>query len=387
MPSPLYLRYHWVPGEWMKDGAPVEVTYIPSSWTSKLVSEAFWNDRTIPQKSANFFHRPNVFTTTTPYNIGDPWHAVDPDPDDDTLVAMTDSDTAALDTWNERYELWENIRSGWHEFEKFKWDKSPWGLVEWRVKIDRFTVAFAQRDEVTCARIATNLTHCINWSVDRALYLKYLPRSGRDTSPWWAIHCIVGNLLRIKSGLLMMASMPIRTQKITKISSVADKPVTFTATPSRKAAAAGQISTVYINMPVREEKPFDIDKSLFYNQVRETGEKVDGITQMDYLGLISDVLREITLYAPMHAMWLGSIMAAQAKLHTDRRTIRTEYSGAHITRWSSKWFFEIPEYSQHIIRVANDKQYDMNWNRDTETLEYGQEGRVGDGWAHMIPRP
>ena len=62
--------HRWPPAKlhnaWLKNGAKTRVYLIPSTWSSKLLSEAFWNDPRYPRKSDNFFHNSRRFRMTAP---------------------------------------------------------------------------------------------------------------------------------------------------------------------------------------------------------------------------------------------------------------------------------------------------------------------------------
>ncbi|TGJ78984.1 hypothetical protein E0Z10_g9789 [Xylaria hypoxylon] len=358
VPSALYMNHPSIPGDWQKDDAEINSTYTPASWTSRLLSEAFWNDPAVPQKSADYFHRPFIFSNSTRWGGGpQAWGAVEPDPDDHTLATMTNQDKQVLETWNERHQIWIGIREVWYDEERYKWENSPWAQIEWRIKIDLFAAAFAKRDEVACAQIATELVHRINWSEDRNTYIRYLPKNDRDLSPWWVLHCI---------GLLMMASIPIRDHPNLERSQMIETNWTYSAAPSLEAAAAGERYAVRFVMEGTQPKDeHGVNRSEYFDQVNETGQKVNDITQYDYLGLTCGVVNEVARYAPMYAVWVGSIMEAQIALREDRVSIQRNYLAAHSTRWASNWVYKIPKYNQRVIRVVNNVTYDMKWNKYT----------------------
>ncbi|KAI0533867.1 hypothetical protein GGR58DRAFT_521066 [Xylaria digitata] len=357
IPNPLYTHYPFIDGDWNKEGANILSTYTPASWTSKLLSEAFWNDENTPQKSADYFHRPFIFRNSTPWAVDfSRWGYVCPDLDDDTLATLVDEHSKVLETWNERHELLDNVRGSWYDDEVFKW---YW--IEWRVKIDRFAAAFARRDEVACGRIAIDLVYRVNWSEDRKTYEKYLPEDSRDLSPWWIFHCI---------GLLMMASIPIRHHRLVHNRATNQTNWTYSAVPSREAAASGAKYAIRLGFDGKKEEGNSVAGSTFFNQVRQTGQKVNDIEQFDYIGLVSDVVQDVVRYAPIYSAWVTNILEAQAKIHEERVVLQNDYREAHVTRWASRWLFEIPEYNQQVVRIVDNVRYEMRWNQDTQELEF-----------------
>ncbi|KAI1429089.1 hypothetical protein F5Y12DRAFT_710642 [Xylaria sp. FL1777] len=349
IPNVLRKEYNGIPGDWQNVGAIIRGCFTPASWTSKLLSEAFWKDVNIPQKSANYFHRPFTFTNSS-VNVGDRpryWGEVQVDPDAlGAFSTISETDKMVVRTWNERKALWKDFRGGWYEFEKFKWKASPWSRVPYVININNFANAFAERDEIKCARIATRLANIVNWGADQNVFLGYMPQNDSDLTPSWIFHCI---------------ATPIRLTELKRRTTHSSW--SYSTYPSRRASAGGHRGTICLGMNGKTE----IDScppSVFYNQILDTGRMEDGFTQFDYLELAVSVVTEIARYAPAYFNWVGAIVAAYHALVADREAIQARTPNSHQVRWASNWPFKIPTYDEHFGRFRLNEFSAMAWDEN-----------------------
>ncbi|KAI0908009.1 hypothetical protein F4823DRAFT_600846 [Ustulina deusta] len=219
-----------------------------------------------------------------------------------------------------------------------------------------FADAFARRDEIKCSRIAIELVHIVNWSEDRTVFLAYMPQHNRDLSSQWVIHSI---------GLLMMAAIPIRTAGLERSTSRTNW--TYSAYPSREAAAAGHRNAINLAMS-GETESYPTLPSEFYNQVLDTGRMNSGFTQLDYLELALSVVIRVIRYAPAYFSWVGEIIQAYHVLLADRQRIQQQLPGAHHTRWASNWCFKVPTYDTRFGRFRGNTFKEMMWTQERELV-------------------
>ncbi|KAJ3578626.1 hypothetical protein NPX13_g1941 [Xylaria arbuscula] len=374
VPNAMLKRYNGLPGEWHEPGSAVLGCYVPSSWTSKLLSEAFWVDQGIPKKSANCFHRPFTFTNQSVNSGARPadWGEVEVDPEAlDPASTLSEIDKMIIETWNERLGIWQTIRGPWFNFEFFKW-----ACMLTMLKLDEFADAFAKRDEIACASIAIQFTHAINWSVDQDTYNAYMPQTNRELSSPWVFHCIAAFQLWRREvtknralGLLMQAAIPIRTQELER--SRGPGSWTFSVYPSLHAAAAGHAESINLWQRDRQEEEM-VMPSTFFDQVLGTGEKKEGITQLDYLQLVVSTVSDISNYAAVYHSWVEAIISAFHVLQEDREKMSNLLPRAHQTRWATKWPFKPPPYDKKIGRFQGRDFVPLVWKSDG-TLVYEDE--------------
>jgi hypothetical protein len=83
-------------------GKLIEKVLIPAEFASKLLSESFWKDETIPRKSANFFHRASLFVSRTPNDTTQHLFNYIRDMEIDNqrdLTQLTDSERVMIEQW------------------------------------------------------------------------------------------------------------------------------------------------------------------------------------------------------------------------------------------------------------------------------------------------
>ncbi|KAI1127011.1 hypothetical protein F5Y10DRAFT_293250 [Nemania abortiva] len=340
---------------YLKDGAVVRSYPTSSSWPTKMLAEAFWEDQKYPNKSDNFFHRSTLFISTTRLSVSgdvvtyENWRRGirvrkakrPPEPPFDYP-----EDGVVVKDWNEQIDVWARIRAPWYEYEFAEWSLSPWGERVMRELVDEFEHHFAQKDHFACAGISDSFLTWVDWKGGHREYLADMPDRNRASSDW-AWHCI---------GLLMSASIPLRERKLARIGETGRK-WTLQHAPSQEASAAGHHNTIY-SRPLGglggDAKEETIPASEYWNTAYPNGSgriEIENFTQMDYLQSIVETQSLITgrqglVYADIHT----AIVQAHKDLLADRTNLEICYPGrGHTTRWASNWYFKMPEYSQRII--------------------------------------
>lgn len=155
----------------------------------------------------------------------------------------------------------------------------------------------------------------------------------------------------------MMASMPIRRDEVSQ-RKVPEPEWVVQLAPSRAAAAAGHVDTVYY-LRNRGLPPVQgvIDRSRLFNPIKRRTGEILNFTQFDYLNLIDDLIKLIIqLNGRVHIRFLHAIQRAQNALRADRRRIAASYHGrSHATRWASNWPLKLPDYDPTICSHVSGK--------------------------------
>ncbi|KAI0533016.1 hypothetical protein GGR58DRAFT_488285 [Xylaria digitata] len=331
--------------DFKKDGYINVSQHATSTWISKILSDSFWHDEAFPRKSENFFHRNPLFILENKKLPGYSERRINGEvlaADLTTLKYRYDEDEIAIEDWNTRLRTWDNARELWYDEALKKWGSTPWGHGEEREVVPRFEKAFLSKDIIRSAKIANWFISQINWNKDVDTYVTSLPAEGFESSDWvW--HCI---------GLLMMASIPLRGIVVSRQAA----PSTYMTehVPSKQAASNGHAKTVYIVRQDSPGKPEYTRPNIFYNRFRVPDRAYKDITQFDYLQLVDDVIKVIAYRnGDVHLNLLNAIKSAKDAIHADRTQLSQDYPGAHVTRWSSRWFFEFPAYSPALCSFVN----------------------------------
>ncbi|KAI0399786.1 hypothetical protein F4802DRAFT_602667 [Xylaria palmicola] len=335
-----------------EDGSLTTIYHLPSTWPSQMLAESFWNDETKPKKSENFFHCNRVLVMEAKNRDGHRSRPREPrlaDLDSVPLPFRYPEDKVLADDWRERNRLWEAHRAPWYDFGIREWGNTPWAELSGRQKVFRFAEAFAKKDGIACAGIASYFVSQLDWSGDLEAYASEMPTKDNPVE-FWAWHVI---------GLLMLASLPIRriplTRHVPTVTWFLELP------PSRAAAAAGHLKTVYVPHFDASSDPESSRTSACYNPIRrpEGGPPPAGdFTQLDFLELVDDVLGlVVTRDAVVHAGLLDAILAARAALRADRTRLAAGYP-AHASLWASAWYFRFPEYDPVLCSFV-----DGRWRR------------------------
>ncbi|GAW23676.1 hypothetical protein ANO14919_132510 [Xylariales sp. No.14919] len=325
-------------GAYLQEGAVYITHHIPSTWPSKLLSEAFWNSPDFPRKSDNFFHNPRLFRSTSVVQDGEltevsEMRAIGPN----QRNSQYPETKALLEDWTHLVAIWSHIRRPWFGIALRAWGDTPWWNGPRRDQISLFADAFAKKSHVQCATIADDLLQEIPWGDGRDEYLQHLPENG-NTSSEWAWHAI---------GLLMLASLPLRHRALFE-TALQDRSWIVELAPSRDAITAGHDKTVYIGSSLGDDpnSSLVVNASVLYDHTKPDGGEVDDFTQLDYLALITSMIALIAQRGgTLHVVFLDAITHAREALLQDRQRLETSYAAGHSTRWASEWPFKFPEYN------------------------------------------
>ncbi|KAK5634401.1 hypothetical protein RRF57_010114 [Xylaria bambusicola] len=353
-----------------QDGADNTLTLIPSLWTSKLVSEEFWKDDTIPRKSDNFFHSIDFFRSEHPYE------AATFDTDKRPIPIIMDRekirelhqqgqlDAGIVDMisdWEKRESLFNQARAGWYE-EK----RERWSYLEAR---RRFYVFDAEMKKASwnrrlyhCANNAHWLMSVIPWG-SRDQYTTYL-HEREKMWPWHAVGTIDFDLSFINHlciGLLMMAAIPFRLTEVRIQPPL--KPIHVTLYPSSENPTSMPVwkyirGATGANINYKEWTP----ASVFHDPLDRDGQVFfyGQYTHIDYLDLVKKLIK---YFASMETLvskpWIDEILRVEARIREQREQQRRAMTpvAMGLSYADTAWDFKIPEYD------PNQKWWSSNADR------------------------
>ncbi|KAI1360119.1 hypothetical protein F5Y08DRAFT_348996 [Xylaria arbuscula] len=338
---------YWLPANpnssYIKDGAKTRVYIIPSTWSSKLCSEAFWNDPQYPRKSDNFFHNSRRFRTTAPIKNKRTLDCSQPDvvyrrnepylyPEENTLI----------DDWNAQKALLESIQGPWFGQDFAQWGTSPWCDLKQRQGLRDFADGFAKRDHEKCAAIAEYYAYLAPWNRGYEAFRDTMPQNGDELGD------VSNNYLWHAVGLLMLASLPLRHEQL--VLKTWPTQWIMELMPSRAAAAAGHHQTIYTHPDLPPPKERAINGSVFFDSTRPGIPPLRGFEQMHYMILLSNMVKLIiNLDGYIFKKFMDSINTARKNIMKERQQLAKDYPGkAHTSRWLSKWHFELPPYDPMV---------------------------------------
>ncbi|KAI0869580.1 hypothetical protein GGS24DRAFT_511783 [Hypoxylon argillaceum] len=339
-------------------GAMAVMYYTPSTWASKMLSEAFWRDPAYPRKSDNSFHRNPLLITQHPNETGTrPWSYVPPTLQDSAKFQLQyPEDDVARQDWKAREKAWNAFRASWWAPYHYDWKWSPWCNFHCRRYLTTFAEAFAKRDSIRCSMVADFLVYQVRWDLDLPTVLKSLPQARPEELPTWAWHCV---------GLLMLASIPLQrteTSRSTPTGSWATE-----HTPSIEAASRRDEGIVHLKSEIGAIDPSDnrlsLKPSVLYDQLGGRGQ-VQDFTQIDYLKVFDTIQAHVAKTGGVvHSNFLIAMMNAKEKILLDRQRLMAAYRGTgHATKFATDWFFEMPEYSPDLCAYS---PRDGSWVRVT----------------------
>ncbi|KAI0866298.1 hypothetical protein F4860DRAFT_508692 [Xylaria cubensis] len=329
-------------------GRLIEKELIPVEFTSKLLSESFWNDPESPsKKTGKFFHRTRLFISRTPLDFSKP-PTINPVVIDQSLDLdqLTRTEKLMVQDWKEREALWDTVRAGWFQEHHDLWIRTPWGSTTHRWMITAFAEAHKKGDIETCAKIADSLTDVVPWSpsTTEEEYIRHLKASDNR----WIMHVI---------GLLMMASIPIRHEG--QLSPYAKNPYGPEHwVPSKEAEKSGRSALELTLDEPSGGKP--LSASRFVNPF-STGE-VTGLegTHFHFINMAGEVLWYLArAQRRVSAPWIREILRVEGVLVPELRArsqtalLPYEMNDA----WSRSWYFEIPEYNPNEMFMWKEDQW------------------------------
>ncbi|KAI0188653.1 hypothetical protein EV127DRAFT_512895 [Xylaria flabelliformis] len=324
---------------------------IPSTWASTLLSSSFWEDPTIQRKSDNRFHNAPLFVS----------HTLNKEPTPNTwgLVAVDRSVTDAseiekelIKEWDERTNLWIDLRQGWFDVAQDRWWSTPWSETGLRPGLKAFAKAFKDRDEIGCAVEANNFTSILPWD-DASSFLPSLPPY--DNKAW----------VYSATGLLMLAACPMRKTVLTKapVESILVKGGTIR--PS-EFAQGDEEAQVIERRPIKtKDDEIIIGPAIVGNPFRGVPRSY-AVTQSDYINMVSDLAQHFwVLGSTVSGPWLFEIMRVGRLLQQERARLATEYPTDHETKWASSWVFEAPEYVSSDLQGQDTDDLWVQWDGES----------------------
>ncbi|TRX98788.1 hypothetical protein FHL15_000130 [Xylaria flabelliformis] len=330
-------------------GRLIEKELIPAEFTSKLLSESFWNDPESPsKKTGNFFHRTRLFTSRTPLDPSKPY-IINPVIIDQSLDLdqLTRTEKLMVQDWKEREALWDTVRAGWFQENHNLWIRTPWGSTTHRWMITSFAEAHKKGDIETSTQIADNLTDVVPWSpsTTREEYIRHLEASDNR----WIMHVI---------GLLMMASIPIRREG--QLSPYAKNPYGPEHwVPSKEAEKSGRSALELTLDEPSGGRP--LSASRFVNPL-STGEatgEMEG-THFHFLHMVGEVLWYLArAQRRVPAPWIREITRVEGILGPELRdrSKTALFSYEMNDAWTRSWYFEIPEYNPNEMFMWIDDKW------------------------------
>ncbi|KAI1269222.1 hypothetical protein F5Y18DRAFT_423466 [Xylariaceae sp. FL1019] len=319
-----------------KAGALTTVYHMPLLWHSRLLSEEFWGQQN--PKSTNFFHRSAYLFAQSPSSADNegPRSWQQPQVQMSPLESRSTGDQRFKDEFDERRLIWKLSRMGWFAEAQDLWDRSPWQNQDARERYERFSGAFADRDEILCANIATSLALSVRWDRDDASYQADLPLADPDVGGNWAWHIL---------GLLMMASMPIRKQAR---SDQRSKSEWRTLEPTNTATSAGYTEDViFIDKPrpIVSVAPASV---LYHTDANNAWKSMASrhITQQRYLDAAHALLRNIGLNeVAVHSDFYDALIKLYHNVSKAREDLEHLDPSRCINEWSPEWNFTLPTYN------------------------------------------
>ncbi|KAI0551213.1 hypothetical protein F4679DRAFT_593659 [Xylaria curta] len=331
---------------------------IPSTWASMMLSSSFWDDPAIPRKSDNRFHLSPLFISHT-VNVNPTPRTWGPVVVDRNVVNTSALEKELVKDWDERTNLWANLRQGWYDKASKRWWSTPWSEFGLRPSLKEFAQGFKNRDEIKCAIEANSMVKTIPWD-EPAEFMDNLPPY--DNKGW----------VYSATGLLMLAACPMRKAFLVKPASKSNLTNGGSIRPS--IFAQDDLAQVIEVRPVpKREDEVVIGPAVVGNPFRGVP-KSYAVTQFDYLNMVSDLIHHFgsTKYS-VSGPWLFEIMRMGRLLLEERTRMALEHPRDHETRWVSSWDFQMPEYVSSDRRGPNDNLW-IEWDRNANAW------RAGDLW-------
>ncbi|KAI1738812.1 hypothetical protein F4680DRAFT_466906 [Xylaria scruposa] len=327
-------------------GKIVERELIPLEFTSKLLSESFWNDPGSPRKkSGNYFHRTRLFNSKTPYTPGNTQlnrMAIDQSLD---LEQLTGTEKLMVQDWNEREALWYTVREGWSQETYDLWAQTPWKLTNYRWMIADFAAIHKVNIE-RATSLAETMTNAVPWfdHTTKEEYISYLEAPNHQ----WIIHIL---------GLFMMASIPIRSEGQLSPTYM-DTYGPEQCVPSKEAEKSGR-SAIEVKLEyLKGGNP--LPASRFTNPMNPgeaTG--LEG-THSHYLYMAAQVLWYLArTQRAVPSPWIGEILRVGDILGPELKARQGAawFPGDVKDAWSHSWYFVIPEYNPYEMSMWNGDEW------------------------------
>ncbi|KAI0521907.1 hypothetical protein F5B22DRAFT_643488 [Xylaria bambusicola] len=331
-----------------QDGVDNTLTLVTSLWTSKLLSEEFWKDDTIPRKSDNFFHSIDFFRSEHPYYAATFSKSSRPSPmimDRETITELREQgqlDEGLADVisdWELRESLYNQARAGWYDQERQKWLNSPWANLEARKRFHIFDAemkrTFVNRRLYHCAFNAHWLMSTIPWG-SRVQYTTCLHQKEK-LWPWHAV------------GLLMMAAIPLRPIDFTTkpllrliqetLYPSSENPTSKPVWKYLRGPALGDPNATEWTPPSVFSDPLGRDGQIFF---------FGQYTHIDFLDQVKKLVRYFAdKEMPVSKPWIDELLRVEARIREQRqqqqRGMASPLDNA-LAYADTAWDFKIPKY-------------------------------------------
>ncbi|KAI1738701.1 hypothetical protein F4680DRAFT_467071 [Xylaria scruposa] len=361
---------------------------ITSTWASMMLSSSFWDDPTIPKKSDNRFHLAPLFISHTK-NIEPMPRTWGPVVVDRNVTNTSSLDKELIKDWDERTNLWANLRQGWYDVAVKRWWESPWSETGLRPGLNDFAQGFKDHDEIKCAQEANGLVKVLPWD-DAASFMESLPPY--DNKGWVysatgmhlsihlppPLHSIKTVILRgVQTGLLMLAACPMRKTFLVKLASESNLTNGGTIRPS--VFAEDDEFEVIERRPIKnKDEELVISPPVVGNPFRGQPQAYAN-TQFDYLNMVSDLIHHFgtTKYA-VSGPWLFEIMRVGRLLLNERTRMALDHPADWMNRWVPSWDFRVPEYVSSDMKGQRNDGLWVEWDANANAW------RAGDLWDVIV---
>ncbi|KAI0487483.1 hypothetical protein F4859DRAFT_525601 [Xylaria cf. heliscus] len=317
----------------------VVISSLPALYTSKILSQSFWEDANIPRKSDNFFHRNQLLVSQT-----DLIPHTEPHWEDITVDGgkLSRGEVEPVESWQHWESIWNQARHTWYDIARETWLKSPWGNVKISEAVYEFGKEFRLGNEIRCATISKRLVEIIPWRTDANTYRAALFPVSTD----WIVHCI---------GLLMMAAIPIRRTRLqrTKI----DICIMLQLQPSARAPTLPPIDII----PDCNRTLNICDSSELFDPIRSGDKPIAGFDHIDIFIVLRNAIRVVALTnTQVSKPWLFEILRVADKLEEQRTEMLKALTKAdpayHHGLWAPDWDFKIPDYNPNEFTIWDPAQ-------------------------------
>ncbi|KAI0146366.1 hypothetical protein GGR57DRAFT_516798 [Xylariaceae sp. FL1272] len=342
---------------------PLTYEHVQSLYTSHILCQSFWEDKSFRKSDHNFHHVP-IFTTRG--NPGEEELEIRHNSEGEFLGI--DKHALLIQDWGERCQTWELDRQLWFTPLTRAWEVTPWSQVTLRAKLGYFELIFNGDDsEVPCASIAEQFVGQMDWD-NPELFVAKMPDMNSPLRHEWYFYAI---------GLLMMAAMPLRnagSEYREKVAFVTLLPgQEMQSTNPQKDLVQYRMNTEYLE----ETMPDCTTCSASILWTHRDGEikalRGKNLTQLDYL----QVLSEFMFYVehnnrPISLPWYKAIAEAYKTIKEWRESMISPAGGNTRKTWVPHWPFKIPSYEDPhwgVRDVETSTWQALRWNDEEGRFE------------------
>ncbi|KAI8626602.1 hypothetical protein F5Y19DRAFT_488178 [Xylariaceae sp. FL1651] len=343
-PSRMGLSGDNAPIDWdhpaMSPSQTMIASLLPAALFWRLQSKAFW-DGPVPPNGKAGFRFADLFTVGMQQD-----HAgrrclfgpivVNPD-------AAGRGQFAGLERrWREQNYIWYTNRP-WFPAAVQLWSQTPWAYITLRADVEKFLVAYKNRDEATCAEIAGGFESTIAEFDHKHLPTTFLPPidSPNGSPPFWLFHSL---------GLLMFAALPFRDVAQAATLKEYDYNIEPSLTARQKGLRVVSVTDVIGSTPKIDERNWVVSRVSDQGKVAVTSRE-QWLTHARDIILL--VMRDRGSLAP--GLYIREITTLFSSLWSELTNPEFEQSA-----WASSFPFKMPPYSPEDLAI---------WNSATESIE------------------